>query len=363
MNGEENIVGVLRKLMAGRDSLQPRGLIERISDASGISPIAVKLALGKLSRQGAIRGVSSHGEAIGRVSLTMAKPNPELPESHIRWDHALRSSGLTDGEVSALVPCHDRLAGFSDTDLVALTQGLLTLRAQQVAERGVPAFVRSARYLLGSSKLLGSLPAAALRAFGIEIDSFPDAPSYLLVAGPEVPEAVLLIENPHSFEEALASGCASSVALVATYGYGLSRFGEAYGNALIETVSASAGQIPLVRAGNPPAPGVLLNHSRIRFWGDLDREGLRIYGSLRARIPALRASAIYWSMCAIANDGRSHPYTKATAKERQGNIDGVPSDAERLIPFCLERGVDQEAVCREDILRLSRFSIDEVELP
>jgi hypothetical protein len=363
MNAEENIVAVVCKLMAGRDSLQPRRLIERISNASGITPIAVKLALGKLSRQGAILGISSHGEPIGRVSLTVVKPATELPDSLVRWDQALRTSGLSGGEVHALIPCHDRLAEFSDSDLVALTQGLLQLRAQQAAESGVPAFVRSARYLLGSSKLLGSLPATALRAFGIEIDSFPNAPSYIVVAGPEAPEAVLLIENPHSFEEALAAGCASSVALIATYGYGLSRSGDAYGNALIESVSASAPLIPLVRAGNPPAPGLLLNHPSIRFWGDLDREGLRIYNSLRARIPALRTSALYLPMCAIAKNGRSHPYIKATAKERQGSIEGVPSDAERLIPFCLERGVDQEAVCRDDILRLSRFSIDEVELP
>ena len=53
---------------------------------------------------------------------------------------------------------------------------------------------------------------------------------YILTAGPPNPDSVLLIENPHSFEEAVASGCAEKVALIATFGYGLSRSGEAFGN-------------------------------------------------------------------------------------------------------------------------------------
>jgi hypothetical protein len=360
MSRDDDIVAALRKLMAGRDSLQPKGLIERISNASGISQIDVKVVLARLTRQGAVQGISHQGDAIGRVMLTLAAPAPSLPDSHGRWSHALRNSGISDAEISALLPCHERLSDFPDDDLGLLIRGLLLLREHQTVERDVPAFIRSARYLLGSSKLLGNLPAAALRAFGIEIDTFPNAPAYLVVAGPESPEAVLLIENPHSFEEALAAGCADRIALVATYGYGLSRSGEAYGNALVESVGAGTSLIPLVRRGNPPIPGVLFRHPRIFFWGDLDREGLRIYSALRTRIPAVRLSAIYGPLCEFVRQRQGHPYTKATAKNTQRDAGDVPDDAIALVTLCESRAVDQEIVPREEIARLCASAFEDI---
>ncbi len=360
MTRDDDIVATLRKLMTGRDSLQPRGLIERISNVSGFAPIEVKLALGRLARRGVVQGVSARGDTLARVTLSVAAPASKLPDSHVRWSHALRNSGLSEDEASALMPCHDRLADFSEADLGSLIQGLLRLRARQAAERGVPAFVRSARHLLGSSKLLGSLPATALRGFGIEVDTFPNAPAYIVVAGPESPEAVLLIENPHSFEEALAAGCADRIALVATYGYGLSRSGEAYGNALVESVGAGASLIPLVRRGNPPVPDVLFRHPRIFFWGDLDREGLRIYGALRAKIPAVRLSAIYGPLCEFVRQGQSHPYSKAAAKDTQRDAGNVPEDAITCVALCESRAVDQEIVPREEIARLCTCAFEDV---
>jgi hypothetical protein len=198
-----------------------------------------------------------------------------------------------------------------------------------------------------------------LKAFGIDIESFPDAIPQIIVAGPENPEAVLLIENPHSFEEAIAACCADKIALVVTYGYGLSRSGEAYGNSLTEAVAQADSLVPLIRKGNPPSPKTLFGHSKILFWGDLDREGLRIYASLRKGLPALRASALYLPMSEAVKRGVSHPYTKATAKEKQGTTEHVPEDVLSLVAICSDRGIDQEAVSRDEIARLASMSLEE----
>lgn len=359
MSIEEKVIAALWTLMGGRDFLQGKGLVGRVAEKAGIDPLEAKIALGKLARQGIVEGVSGHGDPLGRVSLTIEAPKRKESVSLVRWREALRSTGLEGTDAEMLAPCHDRLDGFSDADMRDLARGLSAMRSNQKADKGIPRFVLSAKYLLGSSKILGSLPAPALRTFGIDIDSFPDAISQVIVAGPENPEAVLLIENPHSFEEAIAAGCAEKVALVVTYGYGLSRSGEAYGNSLAEAVEQADRLVPLVRMGNPPSPKTLLGHPRILFWSDLDREGLRIYASLRKGIPALRASALYLPMMEAMKRGESHPYVKATAKERQGAADKAPDDVSALVLLCSERGVDQEIVSRKDIAGLAHLSLEE----
>jgi hypothetical protein len=360
MNIEEKVIEVLWTLMGGRDFLQGKGLVGRIAEKADIDPLEAKMTLGKLARKGITIGVSEQGEAFGRVSLTIEAPKRKEPTSLVSWRKALLSTGLDEGEAETLAPCHDRLDGFSDADMRDLARGLMALKSAQEAERSTPRFVVSAKYLLGSSKMLGSLPVLSLKAFGIDIDPFPDAIPQVVVAGPENPEAVLLIENPHSFEEAIAAGCADRLALIVTYGYGLSRSGEAYGNSLTEAVAQADRLIPLIRKGNPPSPKTLFGRPKILFWGDLDREGLRIYASLRKGLPALRASALYLPMVEAMERGISHPYAKATAKKKQGTTERIPEDAMPLAFICSDRGIDQEAVSREEIARLASLSLEEV---
>lgn len=359
MNDEERVIAALYALMGKRESLQGKGLAIRVVKKTGIDPIAVQQALGKLARQGIIKGVLENGLAVGLVSFTAKAPAKPVPESLIRWREAMHNCGFTKGDMAALASCHDRLDGFADSDLQGLAHGLSAMRQGQAEAEGIPRFVLSAKYLLGSSKLLGSLPSPALRRFGIDVDSFPDAIPQIIVAGPESPEAVLLIENPHAFEEAIAAGCDGRLALVMTFGYGLSRSGEAYGNSLINLMAQADRLVPLVRSGNPPSPRLLLGHPKIFFWGDLDKEGLRIYASLRKRIPTLRASALYLPMVEAMRRGHSHPYTKATAKENQGTADTLPDDVAWLVPFCIDHGVDQEVVGRAQIAALAAFSIED----
>lgn len=360
MSTEQKIISTLHSLMNGRSFLQGRGLISRIAERASIDPVDVRLALGRLARQGILEGVSDKGEIFGRVSLTIAPPETKEPRSLTRWRAAMQAIGLANEDLEALCPCHDRLDDFPEKALRDVAKGLLSLRAEQSENTGTPRFVLSAKYLLGSSKLLGNLPPSSLRAFGLSIDAYPDAIPHLITAGPEDPEAVLLVENPHSFEEAIAAGCAKSIGLIVAYGYGLSRSGEAYGNRLVESVDTLDILIPLVRAGNPPTPRLLLSHPKLLFWGDLDREGLRIYASLKKRLPALQASALYRPMARALEAGIGHPYVKATAKNNQNFPDSVPNDVGHLINLCANNGIDQEIVSREDIALLAKHAMGEI---
>ena len=209
MNHEEKVISALHGLMGGRNFLQGKGLAGRVAEKAGLNSVEAKIVLGKLARQDIVKGVSFHGEAFGRVSMMLAAPAIKEPLSLVRWREAMISCGLTEGENQALSACHDRLEGFCDADLRELAQGLSALREAQGQVKGVPLFVVSSRYLLGSSKLLGSLSAYSLRSFGIDIDSFPGAVPQIVTAGPNNPQAVVLIENPHSFEEAVAAAARS----------------------------------------------------------------------------------------------------------------------------------------------------------
>ncbi len=357
---ERNVLEWIHTNIGESGFLKGRGLGGRIAAECGIEPLEAKLVLGKLARNEILGGVTHQGETFGRVTLLVVAPVKEEPDSLIRWRAASHAVGLTAAEIEALAPCHGRVKDFNDADLRELINGLMALRAAQAQERGIPRFVVSAKYLLGSSKLIGSLRPSALKAFGIETENFPDAIPHILIAGPSAPEAVILIENPHSFEEAIAAGCAERVALIVTYGYGLSRSGEQFGNRLVESADEDeiTKLVPLVRNGNPPQPLELFQHPHIFFWGDLDREGLRIYSSLRSRIPGLRLSALYRPMAEAARQGRAHPYAKATAKDNQASLGTVPEDALPLVPLCQDRGVDQEIVARSDISSLIALSFE-----
>jgi len=359
MKHEEKVIAALHSLMAGQGFLQGKGLAGRVAEKACLPFLDAKIALGRLARQGIVKGVSPQGEAFARVFIALAPPVMQTPLSLLRWHEAMIFCGLADGDILALSSCHDRLQGFCDADLRKLAQGLSALREAQAQLKGVPLFVVSAKYLLGSSKLLGGLPPGALRVFGIALDTFPGAVPQIIMAGPSDPQAVVLIENPHAFEEAVAAGCARKLALVVTFGYGLSRSGEAYGNNLSESVEKASRLVPLIRAGQPPSPGRLFLHPRIFFWGDLDREGLRIYASLRQRIPALRASALYAPMAKAAQQGLSHPYVKATAKDNQAMLGHLPEDVLCLVPLCTERGVDQELLSQAEIACLAPYSLEE----
>jgi hypothetical protein len=256
---------------------------------------------------------------------------------------------------------HDVLGDFSLEDHQRLIHGLIKLRNNQGVLTGRPAFLVSAEYLLGSSKILDALPAAALRQFGIDKGLFPGAPPVLLVAGPPKPENVVLVENPHAFWQAVNTEAVKTTAFIVTFGYGLSRHGEDFGNQLASIIEGNMPITGAVCAGSPPHIRELLCHENIVFWGDLDVEALRIYLRLKKIVPHLGLSALYKPMLkAMEQSGDSHPYVKAAAKGKQSLkslTGGGDTSFNKLLQVCSKRAVDQEYVSCKDIELVAKWSM------
>jgi hypothetical protein len=58
--------------------------------------------------------------------------------------------------------------------------------------------------------------------------------------------------------------------------------------------------------------------------------------------------------------GVSHPYAKATAKDRQGEAIDIPADARALVHFCANRGLDQESISRNELRALASKAIEDL---
>lgn len=256
----------------------------------------------------------------------------------------LCEQGLNEADREALLSLGEVLKDWELSDLYRLARGMVALR-DDIHDLQGSRYQISARYLLGSSKLLDALPSKALRAFGIDPYRFSGAPSYVITAGPAEPECVVLVENPQAMELALQTEQGKRIAWVATFGYGLSHSGDEYGQQLARLVEQGKGLITLVRDGTPPAIEDLLQHPRLYYWGDLDREGLRIYWRLKSCLPQLQLSGLYQPMQAmIENTDLHHPYTSLVAKPNQNIWHCSEPGVVQLLKACTERALDQEAL-------------------
>jgi hypothetical protein len=319
----------------------------------GLDPISIRRGLHSLRQDGKVEYTSTPaGEPLSPF-ITVAKLLVVEPAHVIRWRDILETArGVNEEDKAALAGLGEPLEGFSKEDMQIILDGLLRLREDQDRLTGQPAYLVSARYLLGSSKLFGELASRVIKAFGIDPDRFVGHPPYVVVGGCANPDAVVLVENPASFELAMSTQAARHCAFMATYGFGLSKTSNEYGNQLAGLVESHLhGAVGLVREGSTcPSAATLLAHDRITFWGDLDLAGMQIYQRLSRRLPQLKLSALYAPMAkALRNPGSSHPYTEATGKigQRPQAIDD-PVGA-TLAELCKERGVDQEWVASEEI--------------
>lgn len=268
-----------------------------------------------------IKLASSHRERLA-VSLPVADAALGLTaEQAAAWNRALAGS----------------LDGWSRADQLTLVEGLRRLSDALPAAYSLGTYSASARYLMGSSKLLDSLPSPLLRAFDIERARFQTADAWLLASMPATPEGVLLIENLQSFTQACRVGLDRRLALVCSFGYGLS-LGEALNG---------IDQVRLVGEGalsHTLAELLALNNQS--YWGDLDPEGLRIFLRLRARLPGLRLSALYGPMIEAFSETTGHPLHGLTGKPMQRPA-GTWS-----------RGLDQEWLDDEALISLAGQPID-----
>lgn len=289
--------------------------------------------------------------------LTVTTEEIQISEVATAWQEALTAEGVDSQLALALKPSHTIFDGLDELDMRQAIRGLIRVRETNSASVGEFAFSVSAREILGSSKVLGRLPMAALKLLGVE--RLPSTPRYVVVAGPTAPCGVLLIENTTTFEMAVRTGLDAKMTLVAAYGYGLNMHSDSSaGLALLDGVSNGRCEV-LSRSGQGHVLSSLLAHPRLFFWGDLDREGLRIALALRRSLPNLSLSALYEPMRALASQREtSHPYVGMSGKALQAPwvrtgdylMDG-------LATCCEHRAVDQEAldIARYEFLAMQAF--------
>ncbi len=334
--------------MGNKSGLQPSGLLARLANDSGLHADDVRRVLKRLAHENWLEGTSLDGLPIAMIRVLEPCAPAEVPVLLGKWRLALSEADLSGGDAKTLEPLFSALDGMSPDAMVEVAKGLIRLRNEQTSRAGVPKFIVSSEYLLSSSKMLSGFSADPIKKFGINVDLFPDGTPYVIVAGPPNPEAVVLIENPMAFERAISVGAANKVAMVVTFGYGLSRRGDGFGRQLAELVTEYRGSlVPLTREGNPPSLERLFGLDQIYFWGDLDPEGLKIFMRLRGTLSNLRLSRLYQWMARRLEGTKGHPYTVITGKEGQVGralSTDFPNDVRSLHEACLRRGIDQECV-------------------
>lgn len=276
--------------------------------------------------------------------LTVVPVAADVSATEKAWREALVA--VTDDAqlADALAVSHALFDGLEAIDMQRVIQGLIRIRGAAASLEDDFGFSVSARHVLGSSKVLSRLPLATQRLLGI--DRLPSTPRYLVVAGSAQPTAVLFIENTTSFELAVKAGLDSSIALIAAYGYGLNMMSDSSaGLALLESVRSRGCEI-LSRTGSGHDLAELFSHQRTYFWGDLDREGLRIAHALRQHIPQLELSGLYLPMRAMVDrEESSHPYIMLSGKAQQAPWTRTGNaQLDELAAACDARAVDQEAV-------------------
>lgn len=340
--------------LGDRSHLKSTGLLDKLGGDTGMHPQDVRRALARLQESGWLTGVARNGEPLGHIVVLAVRDAAAEPASLSSWRSAMEQSELTESDRHCLAGMHAMVSGFDDETMRRLAAGMPRVRDAGAAQVNESQFVVSARHLLGSAKLLSAIPAAILRKFlGWEPKWIEQIP-YVVTAGPAVPESVILIENPWAFERAIELGVANRHALLVTFGYGLSRNGDAFGRQLASQIEANPqGLIQLRRQGTPPDLPVLFDHASLTFWGDLDPEGLRIYMRLKRRLPSLQLSTLYEPMRHQLMHSGGHPFHAATGKEGQVALSPIELQAfpelSELASACARYGLDQEAVDADDL--------------
>lgn len=335
----------------------------RVRTSSALPKLASQLELSRIDVNEAIRGLHQASlleytadprglPVSGNISVV--KQNVSTPRHELDWAQAILLAGIDKDAATALLGLSVKLEDVSSSDMNLMAKALKKLAETSPDELNDAGFNISAQCILSGSKVLAQLSPKMLQALGLPTRLHTSSPRYVVCAGPAEPIATLLIENPRAFENAVRSGLANTVALVCTYGFGLSYLGQEWLHA--EETSDHNQPLVMIRAGRPPGLDKLFTSPQVYLWADLDRAAFSIYLLLIRAIPHLRLSAIYRVMDAMLDDpGTSHPYAKIFDKAGQTISERHPHKDERVIALwrrCALRAVDQEAVLDADILRL-----------
>ncbi|WP_163336019.1 Wadjet anti-phage system protein JetD domain-containing protein [Desulfopila sp. IMCC35008] len=331
---------------------QSKSFYNLLKTKTSYSQTDLNLALEQLFQEEFLSGRFTKGPFQIHGKITVDVPKKDLPDHEQDWVNILGKGDLADNEKIALLSVGPKLKGFSRDQMYSIFCALIELRSDQAKYAGKAIYDVSAKYFLGSSKLLSTIQAEA-RAFGINLDSFASSYRYISVAGNKNPDAVIIVENPHSFETAVQADDKLQYSWISSYGFGIALEKDLkYGEMLVGNLTKEnhEGVIRLTRKGNPEQLSTLLSHKNLFFWGDLDLGGLQIFLKLQKNLPHLRLSGLYKYLAEEFRTGNAHPYTKAVAKEGQRPFSVENQEIKELLEICLQGGVDQEVVWRDEIM-------------
>lgn len=331
-------------------------MMSNLGQALGVDQMEVKGAVRELYRSGLIKYMPDRQELPASGMVEIVRPEKTVSVAEKEWCRALDVSDMSSAAKEVLRPLFWRVSDLHAEDMDTLTRALARLESTDGSGISDAGFNVSARTIMGGSKVLANLAPKMLHTLGLPARLQTSSPRYVICAGSPNSEATLLIENPRAFENAVRSGLGEHVALVCTYGFGLSYLGQAWR----EDAHDEEKPIQIVRAGAPGPLTSLLLADRVFLWADLDLAALCIFKSLKTTIPQLKFSGIYKAMIEMAQDPESsHPY--AMIFEKEGQSVGVVSACNSVDPFvqsimtsCRSRAVDQEAVSEQHILEFGR---------
>ncbi|WP_061537474.1 hypothetical protein [Collimonas arenae] len=341
----------------------------RVRASSALPKLAAKLDMPRLAIDEAIRDLYRANllqyQADGRelpVSgyITISPETFVAQEHYTNWLAALSALEFAPEKISILAQLSDHVADLQFEDMAILASGLKKLSQAGDTTTNDAGFNVSAKHLMGGSKVLSIMSRRMLQAINLPTRLHNSSPKYVVCAGPNSPTATLLIENPRAFENAVQSGLAREVALICSFGFGLSYLGQEWLHS--KDTPESDCPVMIVRCGEPPTLDQMLKASNVFMWGDLDVAAFDIYISLKSAIPHLRLSKIYEAMTPmLRNPQTSHPYAKLFEKDgqtislRRSEMKQAKSLNEAALSLwhsCQHRAVDQEAVDESTILAL-----------
>ncbi|WP_144290449.1 hypothetical protein [Chitinilyticum litopenaei] len=341
----------LRKLASASGKLRISSCMPKLASSLGLPRVLLDEAIRDLYRAGLL-SYQADSRDLPVSGYLLVSPESLVVDPHkVAWQQALEAAGVAPAAIVDLSGLSTALNGMGLEDLNALARCLQRLAEANSTAFDDAGFNVSARHLMGSSKVLSMMSGRMMDALGLPLRMQNSSPRYVICAGPPHPIATLLIENPRAFENAVRSELSQEVALICTYGFGLSYLGQER----LHTTGASDHDRPImiVRGGSPPQLNDLLRANQVFFWGDLDLAAINIYRALKRTMPQLQMSRIYEAMLPmIADSDRSHPYIDIFDKSGQVKSLAIdPSESLSLDPVCVflrqacqTRAVDQEVV-------------------
>lgn len=350
--------------MSPSGRVRTNSALQKLVDSLALTRLDVNEAVRDLYRMGLLEYQADSREMPVSGFITVIKEEVTTPEHEHAWARSMLAAGFDSVTGEILHGLSSKLFDLSqlDMDHMALAlKAISELDSQDIDDAG---FNVSARKILGGSKVLSQLSQKMLQALGLPNRLRNSSPRYVICAGPPSPVATLLIENPRAFENAVRSGLAETVALVCTYGFGLSYIGQEWLYA--KDTSEHDKSIIIIRAGSPPTLVELLALQNVYLWADLDLAAFDIFNSLRSAIPHLRLSKIYQAMVLLLDEpSASHPY--AAIFDKNGQVFCEKEFVEPLHQFdsqavwtlrlrCKNRAVDQEVVLDSEILKLGPYA-------